>query len=542
MSGNDSEIFLISKDGEGQTLSFSAAEMALRDEDGAIVPLRRQAAKMLAALAEEPGKIVAKQELVEKVWGKSAVTDDSLTQCISEIRRVIGDHDRTILQTHPRLGYSLSVGTAASSRTEQRFRSRTAIAAVVVAATILVGAFWIWKSQIQESRLPSVAVLAFDDLSVAPDAGYLSDAISEGIIAELARFLPFTTVARNSSFALRDRPHDIREIGRILNADYVLEGSQQKHGDQLKITVQLINSHSGTHLWAETYSGTLDDLFDFQSEIIREVASTVGGKLAVYPGLTGDSDTFEAMHLAARGLIHLRTPGMEAKEKARAYFEAAVEADPEHVTGYRGLGFYFRNVANHAVNETERKEAIGEASLMANKSLAIAPDDYLTHYLLGHIHVLKGEISLARARYDKAQELNPSFSNVFVGGSTTKIYVGDTEEAIADIRHAMSIDPLHPEWFHGQLAWAQWAAFDCEAANSAMENMTKVPAVTQKTWAAIHACRGELADARNAMSLYLQARPNATLSDERERVGGVWVAEGQVDRWLDDLRLAGMPE
>ena len=241
MSGNDSEIFLISKDGEGQALSFSAAEMALRDQDGAIVPLRRQAAKMLAALAEEPGKIVAKQELVEKVWGKAAVTDDSLTQCISEIRKVIGDHDRTILQTHPRLGYSLSVGTAASSRTGQRFGSGTAIAAVMVAATILVGVFWVWKSQIQESRLPSVAVLAFDDLSVAPDAGYLSDAISEGIIAELARFLPFTTVARNSSFALRDRPHDIREIGRILNADYVLEGSQQKRGDQLKITVQLIN-------------------------------------------------------------------------------------------------------------------------------------------------------------------------------------------------------------------------------------------------------------------------------------------------------------
>lgn len=543
MSGKDPEIFLISEDAGGNSLSFSMAEMALRNKDGTIVPLRRQSAKMLAVLAGQRGKVVPKQELIERVWGKAVVTDDSLTQCISEIRRVIGDRDRTILQTHPRLGYSLQGGGAATNSSVSGWPPgrKTAVLGLV-AVLLLAGGIWIWKGQAPDSRLPSIAVLAFDDTSVAPDAGYLSDAISEGIIAELARFSPFTTVARNSSFTFRDHPHDIREIGRTLDADYVLEGSQQKQGDRLKITVQLIDSRSGTHLWAETYSGSLDEFFGFQSEIIRRVASTVGGKLAVYPGLTGDSATVKAMYLSAQGLKHLRTPGMAAKETARDFFEAAVEADPTAVTGYLGLGFYFRNVAIYAVDEAERQQAILDATRMANKALALGPSEYLVHYLLGHIHVLNGDISQARARYDEAQTINPSFSNVFVGGSTTKIYTGDVKEAISDIRHAMSIDPLHPEWFHGQLAWALWADDDCDQAHSAMEQMTRVPAVTQKTWAAIHACRGKRADAVSAMSAYLQVRPEATLSDERSRLEGVWTADGQVDRWLSDLRQAGMPE
>ena len=128
---------------------------------------------------------------------------------------------------------------------------------------------------------------------------------------------------------------------------------------------------------------------------------------------------------------------------------------------------------------------------MANKALEIAPDNYLTHYLLGHLHVLAGDISFARARYDKVKELNPSFSNVFVGGSSTKIYTGDTVGAIADIKYAMKIDPLHPEWFHGQLAWAYWAANECEAAHTSLQNMARVPPVTQKTWAAVLACLGD---------------------------------------------------
>ena len=316
MSGKNSEIFLISKGGVSLSLSFSMVEMALRDQDGTIVPLRHQSAKMLAALAEEPGKIVSKDELINKVWGKAAVTDDSLNQCISDIRKAICDADKTVLQTHPRKGYSLVVGTGliGEGRVSARLGGRKALLVALIALIAALGA-WLWLAQSPQERLPSIAVLAFDDLSPEADRGYLSDTISEGIITELARFVPFTTIARNSSFRFREKPHDVREIGEALNANYILEGSQRKQGDQLLVTAQLINAQTGTHIWADTYDGTLDDLFGFQSEIIRQVASTVGGQLAVYPGLSGDRHRLAAMNLSAQGLVFLRTPGWKRKRK-----------------------------------------------------------------------------------------------------------------------------------------------------------------------------------------------------------------------------------
>lgn len=543
MSGNHSEIFLKSARDGGAIFYFSFEEMALRDQGGNIVPLRRQSAHLLSVLADQPGKIVSKDELIDKVWGKIAVTDDSLNQCISDVRKAIGDTDKTVLQTHPRKGYSLVVQDkeTGEDHANTRMGLRKALFAALIALIAILGA-WFWRDQSPEARLPSIAVLAFDDLSPHPDRGYLSDAISEGIITELARFTPFTTIARNSSFTFRDEPHDVRQIGETLNADYILEGSQRKQGDLLQVTAQLINAQSGTHIWAETYNGTLDEMFEFQSEIIRQVASTVGGRLAVYPGLTGDRNTLVAMNLSAQGLVHLRTSGLAAKEKARLFFEQAIAADPNAATGYLGMGFYYRNLAQHAVDPEVRDQAARDAEAMANNALEIAPDNYLTHYLLGHLHVLAGDISLARARYDKVKELNPSFSNVFVGSSSTKIYTGDTDGAIADIKYAMKIDPLHPEWFHGQLAWAYWAANECSAADASFQSMTRVPPVTQKTWAAVLACVGEKEKAEEAMEIYIRIRPGTTLKAERDRLERVWVAGDQLDRWLNDLRSAGMPE
>lgn len=526
-------------------MRFSPAEMTLRDGSGKVVSLRRQSAQVLKVLVDNQGVIVSKQELIDRVWGKIAVTDDSLNQCISDIRKAIGDTNRTTLQTHARKGYMLNVG-AESTRAHTPHANAVPGRRIAALTVFIVLGIALWTglrpSQTPATRLPVVAVLAFDDLSAKPDRGFLSDAISEGIIVELARFAPFSTIAHNSSFAFRERPLDFREIGQKLGADYIVEGSQQKHGENLQVTVQLIDASDNTHIWAETYFGTLDELFAFQADIVRKVASTAGGKLAAYLPQSGDRDTVSAVHLATQGLVHLRTSGTEAKEKSRPYFEAAIKADPDAANGYLGMGFYFRVIALNAVDDSTRQQALRNAKQMADKALEIAPENYLTHYLQGHLHVLDGDISLARAKYDKAKKLNPSFSNVFVGGSSTKIYTGDTEGAIADIQHAMRIDPLHPEWFHGQLAWAYWAAGDCEAANEAFQNMAKVPPVTQKSWAAVQSCLGDQEAAGEAMEEYLASRPGATLKKEREKLADIWLAKGQLVRWLDDLKAAGMPD
>jgi DNA-binding winged helix-turn-helix (wHTH) protein len=142
MSGNHSEIFLKSARDGGAIFYFSSEEMALRDQGGNIVPLRRQSAHLLSVLADQPGKIVSKDELIDKVWGKIAVTDDSLNQCISDVRKAIGDTDKTVLQTHPRKGYSLVVQDkeTGEDHANTRMGLRKALFAALIALIAILGA------------------------------------------------------------------------------------------------------------------------------------------------------------------------------------------------------------------------------------------------------------------------------------------------------------------------------------------------------------------------------------------------------------------
>lgn len=422
-------------------------------------------------------------------------------------------------------------------------RSRPAVAMagfgflVILALVVVSFSFFLHSDPADD--LPSIAVMPFEDRSPGPDQGYLSDAISEGIISELAKFVPFRTIARNSSFAFRGKDAVVEEIRESLGVEYILEGTQQKIGEQLIVIARLLDADEETYIWTQRFEGDVAQLFEFQSEIIRSVASTVGGKLAVFPGLTGNRETVSAIHLSAQALKHLRKG---EDEEARLLFEAAIEADPSAVYGYRGLGFYYRNGADHADSASSREEATQEARKMAQKALELDPENYLTHYLLGHLHLLSGEVAQARAKYDQTKRLNPSFSNAFVGGSSAPIYLGETDSAIADIEHGMKIDPLHPQWFHNQLAWAYWAAGDCDASKAAFLPVTRASAVSQKTRAAVLSCAGDTEKANRAMEIYLEARPGASLANERERARALWASADQLDRWLGDLRAAGMPD
>ena len=127
--------------------------------------------------------------------------------------------------------------------------------------------------------MPRIAVLPFDDMSAGADKGYLSDAVAEGIITELSRSKTYAVIARNSSFKYRDQPTDARQIGHELGVDYLLEGSQQKIGDRLKVTVQLLDAGDGSDLWANTYNREIGDLFVVQEEIIRTLADRVGRRI-----------------------------------------------------------------------------------------------------------------------------------------------------------------------------------------------------------------------------------------------------------------------
>jgi TolB-like protein/DNA-binding winged helix-turn-helix (wHTH) protein len=375
MSGSNTEIVLKSTETSGSGRVWHTADSTLRDEAGTVVPIRRQSAQSLELLVTVPRQVMSNSELIDVVWNKVAVSDDSLSQCIADIRKALGDTDRSILQNHARRGYSL-----VPEEPTRKLNSRVmVIAASVLAAGVILTATW-FLIQAPEKRPPTIAIMAFEDFSPAPDQNYLSDSIAEGITTEIARFNPLTTIARNSSFSFRGTDTDVREIGEILGADFILEGSQEKHGEALKITVQLIEVETNTHLWADSYKGEVGELFDFQADIIRRVAGTVGGKLLMYVPPSGDRNTVTAMHLHARGVFHLQSGGEKEKARSVPLFEAAIEADPTSPLGYIGLGFYYRTTAGFSATPEEREQELKKAEKYADVAADLAPNHYLTQH------------------------------------------------------------------------------------------------------------------------------------------------------------------
>ncbi|MER9871615.1 winged helix-turn-helix domain-containing protein [Mesorhizobium sp. M0195] len=536
---------------------FLTKSNELRTVEGKAVDLRSQSAEVLYALAARPGEIVSKDVLMQAVWPDTFVTDDSLTQCIADIRRAFGDDGHVIVETFPKRGYRLNAdasdaadpnAAAGTERARTRFSQRGFILVALVLVAAAIGAYFgaeIWRAAPVRSRdMPRIAILPFDDMSTGADVGYLSDAVAEGIITELARSKTYAVIARNSSFRYRDQPVDARQIGDELGVDYLLEGSQQKIGDRLKVTAQLLNAHDGSHLWANTYNREIGDLFVVQEEIIRTLADRVGQRIQ-RPLPKSDAAQVSALRYYLMGKVEVKKDFSAAGNALlRQLSLKALEADPNAQFGYIGLAWSYRNAAVFGWHEQEynRDEVLKRAAVYADKAILLAPDDAETHNVRSSIHTEAGEIGQALARYDQAIALNPSDSNILVHSTDVLLYVGRTDEAIDRIERAKGIDPFHPDWFHWQMGWALWEKNDCRAALTAMRKMSRIPSGAHRMLAGIHACLGNKREAKEALGVFLQNSPGESISKQRREWEKIWTAPGSLDRWIEHMRFAGLPE
>ena len=536
---------------------FLAKSNELRTVDGKAVNLRSQSAEVLSALAARPGETVSKGALIQAVWPDTFVTDDSLTQCIADIRRALGDNEHVIVQTLPKRGYRLNAepleavvsnATAGTERARSRYSRRSFILAAMVLVAAAIGAYYgadVWRATpIPSSDMSRIAVLPFEDFSTGADKGYLSDAVAEGIITELARSKTYAVIARNSSFRYRDQPVDARQIGDELGVDYLLEGSQQKIGDRLKVTAQLLNAHDGSHVWANTYNREIGDLFVVQEEIIRTLADRVGRRIE-RPLPQSDAAQVSALRYYVMGIAEIKEDfSATGNALLRQLSLKAVEADPDSQFGYIGLAWSYRNAALFGWHAPEHnyEEALKRAAEYADKAILLAPDDAEAHNIRASIHTEAGEMEAALVRYDQAIALNPSNSNILVQSTDVLLYVGRTDEAIDRIEQANGIDPFHSDWFHWQMGWALWEKNDCEAALKAMRKMSRIPSGAHRMLAGIHACLGNEREAKEALAVFLQNSPGESISKERRKWEKIWTAPGSLDRWIEHMRIAGLPE
>ncbi len=490
----------------------------LLDASGNIVRLRSQSAEVLTHLVRYHGEVVSKKDLFDNVWAGSFVTDDSLVQCISDIRRALNDRNHTVIQTSPKRGYMVDAVPIEANTTSKN---------------------------LPLPFQPSIAVLAFDDHSAGDDANYLSDAIAEGIIAELSRFPELFVIARNSSFSFRETPTNVKKISQILGVRYLLEGSQQKNGNRMRVTVQLIDAVDGHHLWSEIYERDLSDLFVVQDDIVRKVVASVAQKVISFEGkkaINSDSSKLTALlhHLKAR--LHLFKFTPEGNERAHRENLAAIKADPTQPYGYVGLAFVYINGHRWGWTKLSRTDALNEASKAAKKAVELAPDFYDSHAAMAYVHLQENDLDRAIARSQRVLELNPNDTNGMSDLAEFYGYAGRADEAEKLLLKAMRLDPLHPDWIKWNMAWVQWLKGNCDDALLTMNAMSEMPPMAYRVLAIIHICLGHQNEAEEAVGRLMEYDPEYSITKVRHNYRGKFKYNSDLERVVINLRDAGLPE
>ncbi|CAN7593489.1 winged helix-turn-helix domain-containing protein [Mesorhizobium amorphae] len=374
---------------------------------------------LLAALTARPGEILTKAELMDAAWPGTAVEEGNLTVQIATLRKALGpaDNGGEWIATVPRVGY--------------RF---TGTVEPVASAS---------RRPIPPSGKPSIAVLPFANLSGDQDQQYLSDGITEDIITELARFRSLLVIARNSSFQFRHPALDIAEVHRELGVRYLVEGSIRKLGDRIRITTQLIDAATGTHLWAQRYDRALDDIFALQDEVAALIASMVEGQAEADSASRtrrkppADWDAYD-YYLQGRAHFH-----RYENDKAEPLFVRCVELDSTFAQGH---AFLAQALVSRFWYDNDPR-TLQKAWDSARTALALDRSDGVCHQSMGLVLTHMRQHSDAGVHFERARSLNPLDVNIEGDYASWLNYGGRAETALNVLETALLRDPLPPTWF-----------------------------------------------------------------------------------------------
>jgi adenylate cyclase len=291
---------------------------------------------------------------------------------------------------------------------------------------------------------PSIAVLPFQNISGDPEQEYFADGMVEEIITALSKIRWLFVIARNSSFTYKGQAVDVKEVGRELGVRYVLEGSVRKAGTRVRITAQLIDAITGTHLWAERFDGSLDDVFDLQDKVAVSVAGVIEPTLqAAEIRRSADRPTIDltAYDLYLRALPHWASLEKERIVQALGLLGQAIERDP-HYGPALALAAHCHTLreANDWAGDPEanRREGID----LARRALRFAPDDPDTLACVAFVLGVFGEdIDVAIGLIDRSLALNPSFFRGWAWSAVLRNWAGNPDLAIEHFKTSLRLSP-----------------------------------------------------------------------------------------------------
>jgi adenylate cyclase len=393
---------------------------------------------------------------------------------------------------------------------------------------------------------PSIAVLPFANLSKDPEQEYFADGIVEDIIAALSRFRSVVVVARNSTFAYKGRNVSIPQIGRELGVRYVLEGSVRRSDNRIRITAQLVDAVSDTHLWAEHYDGVVADVFDLQDRITTSVVGSIQPSIRaaeIERARRKRPESLDAYDLVMRSLPYVWALEFEANKEATRLIDKALLLDPGYPLAL-SLAAWCRGqriVYNWSKNLQEDKR---ETLRQAQAAAAIAHDDPFILTVLGAALTITREYQRAGSMLERSLALDPNSAWAWNRSGWLHNYQHDPEVAIQHFERSLHLSPYDPMAFNCDMGigCAHFIAKRYDQAVQWQEKglMAKPSAAwIHRTLAPAYALAGDVDRGRDSVGELVKNYPGITISDI---IAAMAFSKEAMSRFAEGLRLAGLPE
>ena len=503
-----------------------SGSLSRRNENGEFQPvsLGSRAIAVLGVLVGRAGDLVPKDEIMRAVWPGTAVEEANLTMHISALRRVLdaGRTGKSCILNVPGRGY--------------RF-----LPEIRVGANPRLGAI---GEMVTLPEKPSIAVLAFTNMSGDPEQEYFSDGVTGSIITALSRSRWLFVVARNSSFTYKGRAVDVRQVSQQLGVRYVLEGSIQRADDRVRVHVQLIDAETGTHIWANSYDRHLADVFVVQDDITEAVSRAIGAAITraeQQRALRKPSENLDAWEAYQRALWHHSKGGPSDVERARHFLERAITLDPLFAAAYAMLAFT-RIYDGNLGAPFALPDGLAKAKAEARTAIECDPEEPSALVAMAWVAWSEGDHVTAVQSAEQAISVDPNHAGAYLVKGMALAYSGKTSEGREAGIVAIRLSPRDPMSAIMRLLLIVSHYFERDYVNalatarSAIRDYAEYPSPYRYVAASL----GQLGHARDANEALQQAMDVAPADFDRY-VGSrrPWFRPEDYEHVLDGLRKAG---
>ena len=439
--------------------------------DGRRVKLERQPMDLLICFAQRKGELVTREVIVEKLWGKDVFVDvdHSINAAVRKIRSALRDDpaEPKFLETVVGKGYRLvgevevvgaaspvlgevrSIGPKPVPTDEQRRTSHVLLGLVLAVGLVAIAwAFWQWRHRrtSPEPHIHSIAVLPLANLSGDPSQDYFADGMTEELISDLAQISALRVISRTSVMQYKNTKKSMRDIAKELRVDAVVEGSIERSAGRVRISAQLIQAPTDTHLWTQSYERDLGDVLALQDEVAAAIADEIRIKLLPSEKArltTSRAIKPEAYEAYLRGLYHIYKRNQTDLEQSTAYFQRAIELDPNYALAYAGLADSYALQGSLLYMVSAPQDVMPKSKAAAQRALEIDSNLGEAYTTRAYVETLY-DWDWARSEEDfkRAIALKPNYAQAHLWYAMHLAALGRHSESIAEVKRAQELDPL----------------------------------------------------------------------------------------------------